>query len=133
MTLTNSDLLKEISQKELQELSDLDATGAPVQMVIDDAIEDALSFISSFIPLPDTPTPLLKKIAVDLSIYELRRKNDLVSDEWEALRKRDEEYLLKMSRGTLPTTLQEQDSDTKKEYTIATRTHKKKINTKGWL
>ena len=133
MTITNDDLLKEISLQELTELSDLGASGTLDQSVVDDAAADALSFIRSFIPLPENPTPLLKKIAVDLTLYELRRKNDLVSEEWEALRKRDEGYLLRMSRGTLPVTLRQQEEGRQKEYAIATRTHAPKIDKKGWL
>lgn len=101
--ITNEDLLKEISEKELTELSDINATGATNQDVVDDALNDAISFIESFIILPESPTPLLKKIVVDLTIYELRRKNDLLSDSDKELKKENERYLSKMSNGRLRT------------------------------
>lgn len=101
--ITNEDLLKEISERELTQLSDINATGAIDQSVIDDALNDAISFIESFIILPENPTPLLKKITVDLTIYELRRKNGLVSESDKELKKENEAYLSKMSNGRLRT------------------------------
>ncbi len=101
--ITNEDLLKEISERELTQLSDINATGATDQSVIDDALNDAISFIESFIILPENPTPLLKKITVDLTIYELRRKNGLVSESDKELKKENEAYLSKMSNGRLRT------------------------------
>ena len=85
--ITNEDLLKEISERELIQLSDINATGLMDQDVIDDALNDAISFIESFIILPDNPTPLLKKITVDLTIYELRRKNELLKESDKELKK----------------------------------------------
>lgn len=99
--ITNEDLLKEISEDELTQLSDLNATMSLNQNVIDDAINDAISFIESFIILPSNPTPLLKKILVDMTIYELRRKNGLISDANKELKKENEAYLVKMSTGKL--------------------------------
>ena len=99
----NEDLLKEISEKELTQLSDINATGQRDQDVIDDALGDAISFVESFIILPASPTPLLKKIVVDLTIYELRRKNDLLQDADKELKKENESYLSKMSNGRLKT------------------------------
>jgi phage gp36-like protein len=101
--INNEDLLKEISSQQLLELSDINATGIIDQSVIDDALNDAISFIESFIVMPTQPTPLLKKISVDLTIYELKRKNELLSDEDKELKKECEAYLLKMSNGKLKT------------------------------
>lgn len=103
MMITNEDLLKEISERELTQLSDINATGVIDQSVIDDALNDAISFIESFIILPENPTPLLKKITVDLTLYELRRKNGLVSESDKELKKENEAYLSKMSNGRLRT------------------------------
>ena len=61
--ITNEDLLKEISTDELIQLSDLNATNEINQEVIDDAINDAISFIESFIILPTNPTPLKKNFS----------------------------------------------------------------------
>lgn len=99
--ITNEDLLKEISEDELIQLSDLNATNEINQEVIDDAINDAISFIESFIILPTNPTPLLKKILVDMTIYELRRRNGLISESSKELKKENEAYLVKMSTGRL--------------------------------
>ncbi|MDO5649986.1 MAG: DUF1320 family protein, partial [Gallicola sp.] len=69
--ITNDDLLKELSQKELIELSDLKGIFEINQDVVDDARADALSFITSFIIVPSNPTPLLKQICTLLTIIEL--------------------------------------------------------------
>lgn len=52
--ITNEDLLKEISEQQLKELSDLNADGNLNQNVIDDALNDSISFcvlIYSQIPI----------------------------------------------------------------------------------
>lgn len=52
--ITNEDLLKEISEDELLQLSDLNATGEINQEVINDALNDSISFcvlIYSQIPI----------------------------------------------------------------------------------
>lgn len=129
--ITNKDLLKEISLQELVELSDLNATGSINQEVIDDALNDAISFIESFIFLPMSPTPLLKKITVDFTIYELKRKNSLVSEADKELKKENEGYLQKMSTGRLKTSTK--DTSEKKATSFAFR-HKKsrKVDTRGF-
>ncbi|WOE69099.1 phage protein Gp36 family protein [Hydrogenimonas thermophila] len=128
--ITNEDLLKEISQRELTELSDLNGTGELNQEIIDDAVNDAISFIESFITLPDNPTPLLKKILTELTIMELRKKNELNPDK-ERL-KEIENYLLKMAANKIPSTLTEQQNferTTSQSFVIS----KKRVSTKGFL
>lgn len=133
--ITNEDLLKDISERELTQLSDLNATGLLDQDIIDDAINDAISFIESFIVLPANPTPLLKKILVQESIYELRAKNKLVSDEDKERRKENESYLLKMSTGKLITqkAVNTTASVPKENRSFAFR-HRgnRRVNTKGF-
>lgn len=50
--ITNEDLLKEISEQRIKRLSDLNANGILNQNVIDDALNDSISFCESFIILP---------------------------------------------------------------------------------
>jgi phage gp36-like protein len=100
--ITKENLLKEISEGELLELSDLDSTGEIDDVRIDHAIEEAEAYISSFILIPPNPTPLLLNIAVDLAINELRKAHDLGNKE---VVKDCDEKLLKMARGVLPTTI----------------------------
>lgn len=102
--ITIADIEKEISDTELTQLSDLNATGLIDSTVIDEAISDAMAFISSFIAIPSDPIPYLKTIAVDLAIYELRKLHDL-HDPKE--RKELESALIKMGKGTIPVTLSE--------------------------
>jgi len=127
MILTNEDLYKEISQEQLIELSDLDGAYALNQSVIDDAVQDALSFIKSFIVIPANPTPLLQKIAVDLSIYELKRKNELISETEKERYKEIESYLIKMAKGSMPITIVEQDSGSKTSKSFAFKTSKRRL------
>ncbi|WP_320034803.1 phage protein Gp36 family protein [Halarcobacter sp.] len=131
--ITNVDLLKDISQQQLLELSDLNATGEIDQDVIDDSINDAISFIESYIILPLNPTKLLKKIIVQETIYELRAKNRLLSDEDKELRKENESKLYKMSVGKLIT---EERTDTStpvvsSNYAFRHRP-RKKVRTRGF-
>ena len=132
MTITNEDLLNEVSQEQLIELSDLEGAAALNQAVIDDATNDALSLIKSFILIPANPTPLLKKIAVELTIYELRKKNELVSDNNKERYKEIEAYLSKMAKGSMPTTIAEQDAGTKREKSFAFKTSKRKLEKRPW-
>jgi len=100
--ITKEDLLKEISLTELTELTDLNGDGELNEDVLNDSINDAISFISSFIEVPDTPTPLLINIACELTIWELRKKNSLTAPNKERLRE-IEGYLLKMANKKIPT------------------------------
>jgi len=133
--INNQDLLKEISEQQLLELSDINATGEINQDVIDDALNDSISFIESFIILPNNPTPLLKKITVDLTIYELKRKNSFLNDEDKELKKENEAYLSKMSNGRLKTEIinQETASVPKDSNNFAFR-HRdnRRVNTRGF-
>jgi len=135
MMIYNKDLLKEISEQELKQLSDINATGEINQSVIDDALNDAISFIESFIILPDNPTPLLKKIVVDITIYELRRKNELLSDSDKELKKENESYLSRMSNSRLKTEVTATSTasvdDTTRSFAFAHR-NRKRIKRDGY-
>lgn len=102
--ITIADLEKELSSTELTQMSDLNGTGTIDTEVVNEAINDAKAFISSFLVIPSNPTPYLKTIAVDLAIYELRKLHDL-HDPKE--RKELESALIKMGKGTIPVTLSE--------------------------
>lgn len=102
--ITIADLEKELSTTELTQLSDLNGTGTINTAVVDEAINDAIAFISSFLVIPSNPTPYLKTIAVDLAIYELRKLHDLHDPKD---RKELESALTKMGKGTIPTTMSE--------------------------
>jgi len=130
--ITNKDLLKEISEQELLQLSDLNATGFLNQDVIDDALNDSISFCSSFIAIPNNPTPLLKKIIVDFTIYELRRKNNLLSNTDKELKKDNESYLLKMSIGKLPISIEQDKIEHISNSFAFTHNNKKRVNLKGF-
>lgn len=131
--ITNEDLLKEISKKELTELSDLNGTGELNQDVINDSIADAISFINSFITIPNNPTPLLKNIACELTIWELRKRNDLTTPKAKERIKELEGYLLKMAAKKMPTEIEENTSIKPKTSNFFSFKHKgKKLNLKGY-
>ena len=130
--IVKEDLLKEISNQELTELSDLNGDGELNQEVIDDAINDAISFINSFFKIPSNPTNLLKQIAVELSIYELRKRNDLTSPSSKERIKELENYLLKMANNKIPTSLQTEQKE-HKSNTISTKKRDRKLDFRGWL
>lgn len=102
--ITIADLEKELSTTELTQLSDLNGTGTIDTAVVNEAIKDAIAFISSFVVIPSNPTPYLKTIAVDLAMYELRKLHDLHDPKD---RKELESALMKMGKGTIPTTMSE--------------------------
>ena len=102
MVLTNEDLLKEVSTRELQELSDFEGSGAVNQGVIDDSVNDALAYISSFIKLPQNPTPLLKDIGVNLIIIELKKRNNFPKEAPNEQIEKMDTLLLKMANKKLP-------------------------------
>ncbi len=52
--IDEKDLIKELSVHAIAELSDLNADGVCDKEVIDDAINDAQSYIASFIKIPKT-------------------------------------------------------------------------------
>jgi phage gp36-like protein len=125
--ITIEDLQKELSAIELLQLSDLNNTGAIGEDTIADAIADAQAFIGSFIIIPTNPTAYLISLAVDLSIYNLRKLHDLQDP---ALLKVYEERLIKMARGVIPiTTLQEASNRT---TAMVSRHGNTKLNFRGW-
>lgn len=133
--ITNNDLLKEMSEQQLAELSDINGTGSLDQDVIDDAVNDAISFIESFIVLPLNPTPLLKNILIDFTIYELKKRNGFLSEEDKETKKENEAYLQKMSAGRLKV---EPEGNSKasvpkenKSFAFRHRTNRR-VNTKGF-
>jgi phage gp36-like protein len=100
--ITKENLLKEISEGELLELSDLDSTGEIDDVRIDHAIEEATTYISSFILIPSNPNPLLISIAVDLALNELRKAQGLGDKE---VVKEADSKLIKMAKGVLSTAI----------------------------
>lgn len=116
--ITNDDLLKELSQTELIELSDLHGTFEINQDVIDDALGDAMAFIGSFFKIPANPTPLLKQITALLTIIELKRKQNFPKNSYEEELKHCEDMLLKMANKKIPTDISDQD---KKDGGIITK------------
>lgn len=110
MTVSHDDIRKEISADELSQLSDLNHTGAQDDTVIDDAIADALGYIGSFFPLPDIPTPLLQQIAVETTVYYLRKRNGMLSEQHMEFFSQNETRLNKMMKGQLPVSPDDPDA-----------------------
>ncbi|WP_419782352.1 phage protein Gp36 family protein [Malaciobacter marinus] len=133
--ITQEDLLKEMSLEQLTELSDLNATGVLDEDVIEDCINDAISFIESFIILPLNPTPLLKNILVDFTIYELKKRNGLISEDDKETKKENESYLNKMSTGRLKLEIEKNQTASvykeNKSFAFRHRTNRK-VNTRGF-
>lgn len=131
MQISNQDLLKEISLKELTELSDLGGSGELNQEVIDDAIMDAMTFIGSFITLPNNPTALLTQVAVRLSICELKRRQDFLKENYENDIKWCESMLLKMASARVKSSNDESDKAPLKSHLRAFKHNSQRLNLKG--
>lgn len=110
LMINENDLIKELSVHAIAELSDLNADGICDNEVIHDAINDAQSFIASFIKLPQNPTLLLKDICVKLAIAELKRRNDFPKEALNETREWAEALLLKMANKKIPTELEHEGS-----------------------
>lgn len=132
MLITKDDLLKEISLEGLTQLSDLNGVGAIDEQVIEESITESISFIESFIVLPKTPTPLLRKIAVELTVFELKRRNELILDKDIDRRKEIEGYLSKMSKGSMPTTVEQTKTETKRDRSYAFKISKRILLRRGF-
>lgn len=110
MQLINfDDLLAEVGEKELTELSDLNSTFERNDSVIDDANSDAINFISSFIKIPKNPTKLLKDICVDLTIIELKKRQNYPKESYEQILEKCENLLIKMANKKIPTELESEN------------------------
>ena len=99
-----ADLLKDLSQKELQELTDLNGEDAINETVLADVIKETARLIASYLPLPSNPSVLLKTIGARLSVHELKRRNGLLSVQDH---KDNEAHLLKMANSKLLATTSE--------------------------
>jgi phage gp36-like protein len=127
--ISQEDLLKEISLEELTQLTDLNATGKLDETVLQDAIDDALAFIGSFIEIPEDPSPLLREIAVELTVDYLRRRNRLGDDDERLGRRAQlERYLLKMAAKQIPAT----PAQTPNPSGASFRHRGRKLDLKGW-
>ncbi|WP_297915373.1 phage protein Gp36 family protein [uncultured Campylobacter sp.] len=126
--ITNDDLLEEVSHKELLELSDFEGSGSINQSIIDDSLNDALAFIASFIRIPANPTKLLKDICVDLTIIELKKRNNFPKDILAEQIEKIEGLLLKMAAGKIPT--DEKKDDTPRLASRAFRHYEKRMDLK---
>ena len=106
--ISESELINEVGANELRALSDIHGEGIWNRAVIDDAIKDAESLISSFIKIPANSTRLLRDICTKLAIFELKRRNDFPKEELKEIRKECEDILLKMANKKIPITLEEE-------------------------
>ncbi|WP_258058373.1 phage protein Gp36 family protein [Campylobacter hyointestinalis] len=106
--ITNDDLLKEVSLKELTELSDFEGIKEINQDIIDDALSECIAFISSYIKIPKNPTPLLKDITAKLVIIELKRRNNFPKEALNEQEERLTNLLLKMANKKIPTEIKDE-------------------------
>lgn len=121
--ITNDDLLKEVSLESLTQLSDLNATGLISQSVIDDAISDSISLLEFYIKvIPNEPTHLIRKVLSELTIIELKKKNNLPIDKEQTARL--DKLLEKMSKEKSSLT---QATSDKKSSDFAFKLRKKRI------
>lgn len=125
--IDEKDLIKELSVHAIAELSDLNADGVCDKEVIDDAINDAQSYIASFIKIPKNPTPLLKDICVKLTIMELKRRNDFPKESLEEIREWANDLLLKMANKKF------QLKSTKITLFHKTKLERLKLKEKEWI
>lgn len=98
--ITKDDLLNEVSQKELNELCHLEEFSE--ERVLEDAIKDAKTHISTFVIIPEKPNQALKNICIKLTLLKLKEKQDYPRDKLMLIQEELEKILLKMSAGKTP-------------------------------
>lgn len=103
--ITKLDLLNEVSEKELNELCYLEYESE--ERVLEDAINEALSFISSFISIPDNPTPFLKDLCIKLTLIALKTKQGFPKENLNEQKNEIKADLIRMSKGNIPTSINE--------------------------
>ncbi|WP_336610771.1 phage protein Gp36 family protein [Campylobacter sp. 7477a] len=127
--ISNDDLLKEVSLKELTELSDFEGSKSINQAVIDDSKNDALAYIGSFVKIPVNPTHLLKDIAVNLTVIELKKRNNFPKEALKDQLEKIDALLLKMASKKIPT--EQSDDETPTQKLRAFRHIQTRIDLKG--
>ena len=106
MYAEKADLLKEISEEELIQLTDDEGTGLVNDDVVLDIMDKATSEIDSYLavrftlPLSSVPT-LLKRICVDISLYYLKMRRGIVNDEDKERKKNSDKLLGLIQSGKL--------------------------------
>ncbi|MBZ7981964.1 DUF1320 family protein [Campylobacter sp. RM12640] len=103
--ITKLDLLNEVSERELNELCYLEYESE--ERVLEDAINEALSFISSFISIPANPTPFLKDLCVKLTLIALKTKQGFPKDTLNEQKNEIKADLIRMSKGNIPTSIED--------------------------
>ena len=106
--ISESELIDELGVNEIRDLSDIHGEGIWNRCVIDDCIKDAENLIASFFKLPSNPTPFLKDICTKLTIIELKRRNSYPKEELDSIKAEALEWLGKMARGKIPTSLEDE-------------------------
>jgi len=85
MYATLADLQAVLSPAELIQLADDDGVGSPDPVVVERAIADAQAEVDGYVgarcnvPLP-LPPPLVRRLTVDLAIWQLYNRRDLVTE-----------------------------------------------------
>ncbi|MBZ8007896.1 DUF1320 family protein [Campylobacter sp. RM9334] len=103
--ITKLDLLNEVSEKELNELCYLEYESE--ERVLNDCINEALSFISSFISIPANPTPFLKDLCVKLTLIALKTKQGFPKESLNEQKNEIKNDLIRMSKGNIPTSIED--------------------------
>jgi len=103
---TLDDLQRILSPAELTQLADDDGDGIPDAVVIERALADAQAEVDGYIgtrhpvPLPNPPA-LVRRLTVDLAIWNLYNRRDLVTDARKAQAEAARKLLNNIAQGTV--------------------------------
>ncbi|SDO04105.1 Mu-like prophage protein gp36 [Desulfonauticus submarinus] len=103
---TKDDLLTKIPEEYLLDLADDDGDGNLDETVVNNAIEQATAEIDAYLgskystPLSSVPQ-IIKKLCIELTIYNLHLRSDKVTDAWKDVYKNDVALLKAISKGDL--------------------------------
>lgn len=103
---TKDDLLTKIPEDYLTDLADDDGDGIIEDSVVNEAIEQASAEIDAYVgsryPTPLSSVPkIIKKLCIDIAIYNLHLRSDKVTDAWKDVYKNAVELLKAISKGDI--------------------------------
>lgn len=103
---TQSDIENEIGLDQLKVLADRDGDDAVDTAVVTRALDDASAEMDTYLrkryqlPLAETPT-YLRKVCVDLAIYNLADSMAMMNDTWERRHKMAVDWLNRLAKGVV--------------------------------
>ena len=114
---TKDELLTKIPEDYLTDLADDDGDGIVEDSIVNEAIEQASAEIDAYVgsryPTPLSSVPkIIKKLCIDIAIYNLHLRSDKVTDAWKDVYKNAVELLKAIAKGDITLGVQAKSEST---------------------